>query len=172
MSVIGDGAGGALGGKLGARGKKIGIKKNNGKNGNREVPVCRRRRAGGSPGCSKRPEGPGDETNPSKKHKPNPEVEKVWHFDEIEKFKPVSGLRVTAIDDGGPIKRVQQNPNYRNRVEFVDAYIEKKHLEIKHRKPRKKKGDGKGEGKGKEKESGNDDGPTDGDGNPIPLGPG
>lgn len=101
VGVLGDAAGGYAGGKLGGRGtKNIGIK-NDPKRGNR----CRRKRASGS-GCT------------------------TQFFNDVENFEPVSGLRVTADSGNGPVRRVQRNPNAKNRVEYVDAQIQRHHLKI------------------------------------------
>lgn len=99
---MGDAAGGYAGGKLGGKGtKNIGIKKDP-KRGNR----CRRKRAGGSGGCS------------------------IRFFNDLENFDPVPGLRVIADSRNGPARRVQRNPNANNRVEYVDAQIQRNHLKI------------------------------------------
>lgn len=52
-------------------------------------------------------------------------------FSDIENFQPVDGLEITTINDGGPIQRIQQNPNAKNRVEFVEAFITRNQLQIK-----------------------------------------
>lgn len=102
VGVLGDAAGGYAGGKLGGKGSKnIGIKKDP-KRGNR----CRRKRAGGSGSCS------------------------VQFFNDLESFDPVPGLRVIADGGNGPSRRVQRNPNANNRVEYVDANIQRHHLKI------------------------------------------
>lgn len=99
---MGDAAGGYAGGKLGGRGgKNIGIKKDP-KRGN----LCRSKRAGGSSGCG------------------------VKFFNDLETFDPVPGLRVIADSGHGPSRRVQRNPNANNRVEYVDAQIQRHHLKI------------------------------------------
>lgn len=103
VGIIGDAFGGFRAGKLGGKGgKKIGIKKEP-KSGH----LCRRKRAGGAGGC----------INP--------------YFNDLENFQPVSGLRVVADSGNGPPRRVQRNPNANNRVEYVDANIQRHHLKIK-----------------------------------------
>lgn len=102
VGVLGDAAAGYAGGKFEAKGgQNIGIKTDP-KHGIR----CRRKRAGGASGCS------------------------VKFFNDLEKFDPVPGLRVIADSGNGPARRVQRNPNASNRVEYVDAHIQRHHLKI------------------------------------------
>lgn len=100
---MGDALGGYAGGKLGGKGggKNIGIKKDP-----KRGILCRRKRAGAS-NCG------------------------VKFFHDLENFEPVSGLRVIADSGNGPPRRVQRNPNANNRVEYVDAHIQRHHLKIK-----------------------------------------
>lgn len=103
VGILGDAAGGYAGGKLGGKcTKNIGIKKDP-KRGN----LCRSKRAGGSGGgCG------------------------VKFFNDLESFDPVPGLRVIADGGNGPPRRVQRNPTASNRVEYVDAQIQRHHLKI------------------------------------------
>lgn len=101
MGILGDALGGRAGGKMGGKGGKNIGIKKDPKGGKK----CRRRRASGGGGCK--------------------------FFDDVEKFEPVPGLRVIADSGNGPSRRVQRNPNAKNRVEYVDQQVQRQHLKIK-----------------------------------------
>lgn len=103
--LIGDGAGGATGGKFATTLKrKIGIKsKDNNNIAAKENVRCRRKRASGPGGCSK-------------------------FFNDIEDFKTVPGLRVIEDTSKGPVAFKQINPDANNRIEYVQAHIQSHHI--------------------------------------------